>query len=85
MPWLANELQSSFFFRQLLAWGFGITARRPLPAYAHVRFDHWFRQRQPPHRRLKRGQVILWDDTFVRYYEPQYRHRGGQGSGGGRI
>ena len=70
MPWLANEVQSSFFFRQMLAWGVGITTRRPLPAYTRVRFDQWFAQRQHTHRRLKRGQVILWDDTFVRYYEP---------------
>jgi len=71
MPWLANGLLSSFFVRQLLSWGVGITSRRPLPAYARVRFDHWFSQRQQLPRLHKRGQVILWDDTFVRYYEPQ--------------
>jgi len=69
MPWLADGLLSSFFVRQFLAWGLGITAKRPMPRFARVRFDHWFVQRQ----RLKlptRGQVILWDDTFVRYFEP---------------
>lgn len=69
MPWLANELLSSFFVRQFLAWGLGITARRPLPLFSRTRFDHWFAQRQRL-KRATRGPVILWDDTFVRYFEP---------------
>jgi FAD/FMN-containing dehydrogenase/Fe-S oxidoreductase len=69
MPWLANEVLSSFFVRQFMAWGFGITTKRPMPSYARVRFDHWFSQRQHL-KKPTRGQVILWDDTFVRYYEP---------------
>jgi Fe-S oxidoreductase/FAD/FMN-containing dehydrogenase len=69
-PWLANEFLSSFFIRQVLSWGLGITARRPMPLYSKVRFDHWFAQRQRL-KRATRSQVILWDDTFVRYYEPQ--------------
>jgi FAD/FMN-containing dehydrogenase/Fe-S oxidoreductase len=68
-PWLANALLSSFLFRQFLAWGLGITARRPMPLYSKVRFDHWFAQRQRSER-TPRARVILWDDTFVRYYEP---------------
>ena len=69
-PWLANELLSSFFVRQVLSWGLGISAKRPLPPYSRVRFDHWFAQRQRSERRAARGRVILWDDTFVRYHEP---------------
>ena len=33
------------------------------------RFDHWFAKRPPLPGGL-RGRVMLWDDTFVRYYEP---------------
>ena len=69
VPWLANELLTSFFARQALSWGLGITTRRPMLPYAKVRFDHWFSQRQR-HKRVTRGKVILWDDTFVRYHEP---------------
>ena len=47
----------------------GIEARRPLPPYAEERFDHWFAQHVNK-RRPTRGKVILWDDTFVRYHEP---------------
>jgi Fe-S oxidoreductase len=46
-----------------------MTARRPLPPFGAFRFDEWFR-----HHRNKnvpsRGRVILWDDTFARYFEP---------------
>jgi Fe-S oxidoreductase len=59
----------------------GISARRSLPHYAGERFDKWFAKNcsgglRPPdgaHRaplQTKRGKVILWDDTFVRYHEP---------------
>jgi Fe-S oxidoreductase len=68
-PWLANELSSSFFFRHFLEWGLDISSRRPLPRFSATRFDHWFAKRQHL-RSPTRGPVILWDDTFVRYYEP---------------
>src|SRR5262249_24086522 len=32
-------------------------------------FDDWLAKHQPP-KRMSRGRVILWDDTFVRYHEP---------------
>jgi FAD/FMN-containing dehydrogenase/Fe-S oxidoreductase len=69
MPAVANEMLSSFFVRQFLSWGFDITTRRPLPRFAKVRFDRWFAERQH-FKPATRGRVILWDDTFVRYYEP---------------
>jgi len=56
----------------------GLSTKRTLPHYAEERFDHWFVMRKkvgatgitdPGHNR-KRGRVILWDDTFVRYHEP---------------
>jgi Fe-S oxidoreductase len=49
----------------------GIAARRPLPAYAAERFDRWFERRAVPGTPGSRGPVVLWDDTFVRYHEPQ--------------
>jgi FAD/FMN-containing dehydrogenase/Fe-S oxidoreductase len=58
-PWLRSLMQSAL----------GIASRRPLPPYAEERFDHWFAQHASP-RRATRGKVILWDDTFVRYHEP---------------
>jgi Fe-S oxidoreductase len=70
MPWLANRALDSSLVRSVLAKTLGIAPQRPLPHYANQRFDHWFSSRpvSPPHRR---GRVVLWDDTFVRYHEPQ--------------
>jgi Fe-S oxidoreductase len=65
MPSLANaSLQWPWLQKTL-----GIAAGRPLPPYAEERFDHWFAQRTPKSN-AARGRVILWDDTFVRYHEP---------------
>jgi Fe-S oxidoreductase len=52
----------------------GVTDKRPLPHYAKQRFDRWFHGRasngSTESRPTKRGEIILWDDTFVRYHEP---------------
>ncbi|HMG05770.1 MAG TPA: FAD-linked oxidase C-terminal domain-containing protein, partial [Chthoniobacterales bacterium] len=85
MPLLANAALDSPLIRRLMRKALGLTNKRPLPHYARQRFDHWFARRaslvgrdsveprsngsaelRPP----TRGDVILWDDTFVRYHEP---------------
>ncbi len=69
MPRTANALLNSSAFRQLARRILGFTTERPLPHFATERFDRWFKKREPSIRPW-RGRVILWDDTFVRYYEP---------------
>ncbi|HLW35114.1 MAG TPA: FAD-linked oxidase C-terminal domain-containing protein [Chthoniobacterales bacterium] len=78
-PWLANAMANFGPVRALLEKTLGISAKRSLPHYARERFDKWFKHcsggLRPPdgaHRAplQKRGKVILWDDTFVRYHEP---------------
>src|SRR6059058_2560115 len=83
MPALANRILDFKPVRALMESALGISARRSLPHYARERFDKWFARRcrasvsdAAAFRRnalQKRGQVILWDDTFVRYHE---RHIG---------
>ncbi len=68
-PGLANRLLLSPPLRRLMGKIFGLAPRRPLPPYAAERFDRWF-ARRPPRPAGRRGRVILWDDTFVRYHEP---------------
>jgi FAD/FMN-containing dehydrogenase/Fe-S oxidoreductase len=68
-PSLANRLLEQNWIRRLFARGFGISRERRLPRYAVERFDHWFAHHTASGTR-RRGQVILWDDTFVRYHEP---------------
>jgi FAD/FMN-containing dehydrogenase/Fe-S oxidoreductase len=80
MPSLANPILDFKPVRAVLETTFGISAKRSLPHYASDRFDKWFarhcRASAPDatafHRNAlqKRGRVILWDDTFVRYHEP---------------
>ena len=84
MPALANLSLELRPLRLLLEKTLGLSAKRSLPHYVPERFDKWFRRRtvvavddrrnqtDPAliERRYRRGQVILWDDTFVRYNEP---------------
>ena len=80
MPTLANRLLDSKAVRIAMEKTIGISARRSLPHYATERFDRWFAKNcsgglRPPNGAQRaplqrRGRVILWDDTFVRYHEP---------------
>jgi Fe-S oxidoreductase len=75
MPGMANASLNSPMIRGLMRKTLGLTDKRPLPHYARQRFDHWFQKHGAAfsERRngdKKRGEVILWDDTFVRYHEP---------------
>ncbi|HST29401.1 MAG TPA: FAD-linked oxidase C-terminal domain-containing protein, partial [Chthoniobacterales bacterium] len=70
-PWLFNAIADFAPLRGFIEKTIGISAKRSLPRYTRERFDKWFHGRLDkvsPHR--QRGKVILWDDTFVRYHEP---------------
>ena len=68
-PGLANFLFNSRSVRHVFARVFGLASQRPVPAFARERFDRWFARRKDS-AFPRRGSVILWDDTFVRYHEP---------------
>jgi FAD/FMN-containing dehydrogenase/Fe-S oxidoreductase len=74
MPGIANASLDSRVIRRLMRKAVGLTDKRPLPHYTKQRFDRWFKKRDSNSavidRRYIRGDVILWDDTFVRYHEP---------------
>lgn len=69
-PRLANFALDSLLVRSLAAKLLGIAWQRPLPHYARQRFDRWFKRHTPPGV-APRGRVVLWDDTFTRYHEPE--------------
>ena len=81
MPRFANAIVDLPPVRALMENTLGISAKRSLPHYASERFDRWFARRKvgtsrcdvrTPQRDVPtRGKLILWDDTFVRYHEPQ--------------
>jgi FAD/FMN-containing dehydrogenase/Fe-S oxidoreductase len=80
VPSLTNRILNYKPVRVAMEKTIGFSARRSLPHYTNERFDRWFLR----HCRAsvsdatafhgnalqKRGPVILWDDTFVRYHEP---------------
>jgi Fe-S oxidoreductase len=79
MPALANASLDSPLIRRLMRKAFGLTDKRPLPHYTKQRFDRWFQRVGTPRRGVRsaqradlthRGDILLWDDTFVRYHEP---------------
>jgi FAD/FMN-containing dehydrogenase/Fe-S oxidoreductase len=80
MPSLANAILDFKPVRLAMEKTIGISTRRSLLYYAGERFDKWFEKKCRAsvsdttafHRNAlqKRGNVILWDDTFVRYHEP---------------
>jgi FAD/FMN-containing dehydrogenase/Fe-S oxidoreductase len=67
-PGIANVMLQSKPLRKAMEKFLGVAAKRPLPPYTKHRFDKWFHSRAK--KTGKRGRVILWDDTFVRYHEP---------------
>jgi FAD/FMN-containing dehydrogenase/Fe-S oxidoreductase len=71
-PSLSNAIVDLAPVRALMETTLGISAKRSLPHYAGQRFDKWFAEHCSAQRAplQKRGKVILWDDTFVRYHEP---------------
>ncbi len=69
-PTIANAMLEMGPLRLLLDRVLGLSAKRTLPHYARERFDRWFATHKPHGNGAARDEVILWDDTFVRYHEP---------------
>jgi FAD/FMN-containing dehydrogenase/Fe-S oxidoreductase len=69
VPWLANAVVDLAPVRRFMEKTLGISAKRSLPHYARERFDRWFTKNRDA-KNATHGRVILWDDTFVRYHEP---------------
>jgi Fe-S oxidoreductase len=70
MPSLTNRILNYRPIRVAMERTIGLSARRSLPCYSSKRFDRWFANHADRAPLQKRGRVILWDDTFVRYHEP---------------
>jgi Fe-S oxidoreductase len=68
-PALANALARLGVSRWVLEKVAGIDRRRPLPPLAAETFTRWFARRRPP-AAAPRGEVVLFDDTFVTYNDP---------------
>ncbi|PYM93722.1 MAG: oxidoreductase [Candidatus Rokuibacteriota bacterium] len=70
LPGLVNWLSGLAPSRWALEKIVGIDRRRPLPSLAAETFGNWFRRHTPP-AAAPRGDVVLFDDTFVTYNVPE--------------
>ncbi len=68
-PRTTNFFLRSGSVRHLTAKMFGLAPERPLPEVATQRFDRWFAKRKST-ALGERGRIVLWDDTFARFHEP---------------
>ncbi len=67
---LVNAIQGSSLGRRILESAVGIDRRRRLPGYAGLSLTRWF-DRRASGAEGAAGTVVLYDDTFVNYFEPQ--------------
>ncbi|MGC8828679.1 MAG: FAD-binding and (Fe-S)-binding domain-containing protein [Verrucomicrobiia bacterium] len=70
-PYLSNLIINLPPIRWALLKFADITDRRPLPRFSKFSFRNWFRNQKTIRTLNERRKVILWDDTFVNYYEPE--------------
>ncbi|WP_435008235.1 FAD-binding and (Fe-S)-binding domain-containing protein [Tundrisphaera lichenicola] len=68
---LANATLTNPAFKWLLEKVAGIDRRRTLPTFAFDNLRRWFRRHRPDPRAGSRGSVILMDDCFTTYNNPQ--------------
>ncbi|MBX6314732.1 MAG: 4Fe-4S dicluster domain-containing protein, partial [Isosphaeraceae bacterium] len=68
---LANWTLRRWVVRWLLEKVAGIDRRRTLPAFAFHHFRKWFRDHAIDPRAGMRGRVVLLDDCFTTYNEPE--------------
>ena len=64
--WIAGSGLSRWFLDRFI----GIDRRRTLPRFVSEPFSRWFKKR-PSNPRGAKGQVVLYNDTFAEYEEPQ--------------
>jgi FAD/FMN-containing dehydrogenase/Fe-S oxidoreductase len=68
---LANATLKNPSFKWLLERVAGIDRRRTLPTFAFDNLRRWFKKHQPDPRAGTRGVVVLMDDCFTTYNNPQ--------------
>jgi FAD/FMN-containing dehydrogenase/Fe-S oxidoreductase len=68
---LTNFMLHNRAFKWLLEKGAGIDRRRTLPNFVRDHFRRWFRRHIPSPIAGSRGDVILLDDCFTTYNEPE--------------
>ena len=65
--WAAGLAPVRWLLHRLL----GIHRRRPLPKFARQTFANWFRRRPLAPQSASKGEVVLFNDTYMDYYYPE--------------
>ncbi|MEZ3182277.1 FAD-binding oxidoreductase [Streptomyces pimonensis] len=60
LPWVARAAKTLG----------GIAPERDLPLFAEQRFTDWWRERGGPRGDGRRGEVVVWPDTFTDHFHP---------------
>jgi Fe-S oxidoreductase len=70
---IINPLLKNKAARRVLETALGIDHRRILPLYAKQSFPLWFKAHQKSKAKVESGKagVVLFDDTFMNYHEPE--------------
>ncbi|RAY11504.1 FAD-binding oxidoreductase [Actinomadura craniellae] len=68
-PRAANALATLPGLNRVIKFAGGIAAERELPPFAAERFVDWWRRRGPQGEG-RRGEVVLWPDTFTDSFHP---------------
>ena len=68
-----NFLLKNVGIRKIFETALGIDHRRVLPLYTKENFPKWFKkyQRQKRQEESKKNRVVLFNDTFMNYHEPE--------------
>jgi FAD/FMN-containing dehydrogenase/Fe-S oxidoreductase len=69
-PRLVNALTQAPILRDALTTAGGIDRRRQIPLFAGQTFQAWHAAREPGHEPGRRGDVVLWPDTFTNHFAP---------------
>ena len=64
--WVANSAPTRWFNQRSL----GISSRRPVPPFVRQTFESWFHARPAANGGARRGQVVLFHDTFMNHNYP---------------
>ncbi len=68
---LANATLRSPVFKWLLEKTAGIDRRRTLPTFVRAHFRAWFKHHTPDPRSGRLGSIVLLDDCFTKYNNPE--------------
>jgi FAD/FMN-containing dehydrogenase/Fe-S oxidoreductase len=66
---IVNTVFAVPFLRKAFTKTMGIATERAFPTYSPIKFSTWFKRHQEPNLPADAPEVVLFDDTYIRYHE----------------